>query len=142
MADASTAKRMFDARQDLEKETGKRISLEEIGRRVAKLDGKTGDPYDASVVRRWLKGLSEPDTMKTWRALSAVLNVRLGWLANGELPVRDKKHPTASDVLNHFPNVVPGATESSDAFFARKAREEADDEANRQKPGGRRGKGA
>lgn len=80
---------MFEARQDLEKAEGARLTLDEIGRRVAEEEGKD-DPYSAPVVQRWIEGQAHPRTMATWRALAAVLNVRLGWLANGELPIRDE----------------------------------------------------
>lgn len=90
MPDPAVARRMFEARQDLEKVEGARLTLDEIGKRVAAEEGKS-QPYAAPVVQRWIEGVSAPRSIATWRALASVLRVRLGWLANGELPIRDEK---------------------------------------------------
>lgn len=81
---------MFDARQALETSERRRLTLEELGRRIAEAEGRGARPYAAAVVKRWLDGDAEPDSMRTWRAIAAVFGVRVGWLANGELPMRDK----------------------------------------------------
>lgn len=89
MAGESVAQRMFDARQQLETSERQRITLDELGRRIAEQEGRADEPYAAPVVRRWLEGEAEPRSMATWRAIAKVFGVRVGWLANGELPMRD-----------------------------------------------------
>lgn len=91
MADADVAQRMFDARQALESRERARLTLDELGRRIAEAEeGRANDePYAAAVVKRWLEGDSEPRSMSTWRAIASVFGVRVGWLANGELPIQD-----------------------------------------------------
>jgi hypothetical protein len=87
VADAEVAARMFDARQALETKERERLTLEELGRRIAEAEGRAEKPYAAAVVKRWLEGDAEPGTMGTWRAIAAVFGVTVGWLANGELPM-------------------------------------------------------
>lgn len=89
VADAGVAARMFDARQALETKERERLTLEELGRRIAAAEGRAEKPYAAAVVKRWLEGDAEPGSMATWRAIASVFGVRVGWLANGELPMRD-----------------------------------------------------
>lgn len=117
MADEAVKSRMFDARQALESRERKRVTLEELGRRIGAADAsrEEGKPYDPPVVKRWLDG--EPiEKMETWRAIAAVLGVRLGWLANGEMPMRDADGdhgaqladapPPASPAEPHTPRAV------------------------------------
>lgn len=89
MADAEVAARMFDARQALETRERARLTLEELGKRIATAQGRPDDPYAPAVVKRWLEGDAEPGSIATWRAIASVFGVRVGWLAAGELPVRD-----------------------------------------------------
>lgn len=81
------AARMFEAVQGLERRLGRRVTLDELGAWTAEREGRS-DSYAGSVVRRWLKGLSEPRGSAGWQALAEVLGVSAGWLAFGEPAVR------------------------------------------------------
>ena len=81
--DERLAKRMFAARQQLERQKSRRVPLEEIGAAVAAAMGRAGDPYAPTVVGRWLRGESEPESRKLWFALASTLGVDVGWLAFG-----------------------------------------------------------
>jgi hypothetical protein len=85
------AARMFSAVQGLEARLGRRVTLDEIGAWTGEREGR--EPYAGSVVRRWLRGLSEPRGTAAWSALADVLGVEPGWLAfgtpNTRLTVRD-----------------------------------------------------
>ena len=80
--DPALAARMFSAQAQAETAQGRRLSLEEIGATVASLT-RRADPVAPSVVRRWLRGLAEPNRT-TFLALAAVFGVDPGWLAFGE----------------------------------------------------------
>lgn len=86
------AARMFGAVQGLERRLGRRVTLDELGAMVAEREGR--EPYAGSVVRRWLKGLSEPRGTAGWEALAAVLGVEPGYLAFGTTTAPT---PAASD---------------------------------------------
>lgn len=77
------AARMFEAMQGLERRLGRRVTLDELGVWVAEREGRGAKPYAGSVVRRWLRDLSEPRSTTTWYALAAVLEVDPGWLVFG-----------------------------------------------------------
>lgn len=79
---ADIAQRFFDAQTKRERELGRRITLVEIGAEVAALLGRE-EAFDAGVVRKWLRGVNEPD-FATMRAIARVLNADPGVLAFGD----------------------------------------------------------
>lgn len=84
MTDTDLARRMFGARNHLERELGRSPTLEELGAETAKMAGRAKKPFAPSVIARWLKGQQEPKTRDLWLALAAVFRVDPGWLAFGE----------------------------------------------------------
>lgn len=78
--------RMYRARAALEVREGRRLSLDEIGKRVAIAQGR-GAAYANSVVRRWIEGMSEPENVIAWQSLAYALGVSPAWLAFGEGPM-------------------------------------------------------
>jgi transcriptional regulator with XRE-family HTH domain len=80
--DVELARRMFLARSRREQALGADLTLADIAEGVRAYFGRAEAPAD-SVVRRWIKGLSEPDR-PTFRALASVFDVDAGWLAFGD----------------------------------------------------------
>lgn len=80
--DAELAGRMFRARHHREGESGRKLVLREISADVSSTLGRE-EPYDPSVVARWLKAEQEPKTRAQWIALARALDVDVGWLAFG-----------------------------------------------------------
>lgn len=93
------AARMFDAVKALEQRERRDITLDELGVRIATAQGRE-EPYSGSVVRRWIKALSEPSTRVVWRAIADVLDVSPGWLAFGEAPAVARMSPTQRRLLD------------------------------------------
>lgn len=83
MADIDLARRMFEARNHLERELGKRVTFAELGELVAAAQPDRDEGYSASVVARWIKAEQEPQTRGGWLALARGLRVDPGWLAFG-----------------------------------------------------------
>lgn len=81
--DSALARRMYLAANALDRVTGRHVTLRELGERIAAAMGRADEPYDPSVVRRWLKG-RDPETRAQWRAVARVLRCDPGWLAFGE----------------------------------------------------------
>jgi hypothetical protein len=80
---AGQKERMFAARARLEQREQRRVSLDELGARVADAMGKPA-PFANTVVRRWIEGIGEPENVITWVALAEVFDVNVGWLAFAE----------------------------------------------------------
>lgn len=80
---AEQKRRMYAARAALEQREEKRVSLDEIGRRVA-LALRRAQPFANTVVRKWIEGMSEPENVMTWLALAYVFGVSPSWLAFDE----------------------------------------------------------
>jgi len=80
--DADLARRMFVARHYREGQLGRALTLSDISRAVS-ASLKREEPYDPSVIARWLKGTQEPRTRPQWVALARALAVDVGWLAFG-----------------------------------------------------------
>jgi transcriptional regulator with XRE-family HTH domain len=85
--DVELARRMFLARSRREQALGADLTLADIAEGVRAYFGRDDAPAD-SVVRRWIKGLSEPDR-PTFRALASVFDVDAGWLAFGDATPAD-----------------------------------------------------
>ncbi len=98
------AARMFAAQSRAEARLGRRLTLQEIGAEVGRRIGR--QPAAPSVVRRWLRGQSEP-SLDTLHALAAVFGVSPGWLAFGEgdptprpgVPVADRLPVDEAELL-------------------------------------------
>lgn len=83
MPDNELADRMFLARNHLERELRRSVTLDELGEMVAaNLEGRD-KAFAGSVVARWLKAQQEPDTRQQWAALAKTLRVDPGWLTYG-----------------------------------------------------------
>jgi hypothetical protein len=82
MADTQLAHRVFAAINALEQKLKRRITLAELGERVAKFLGED-KATDASVVARWAKGKQTPRSREGWAAFAAALEVDPGWLTFG-----------------------------------------------------------
>ena len=130
---------MFEARQDLEKREGKRLSLEELGRRIAEEEKGRAEPYAPAVVKRWLEGDAEPRDMETWRAIARAFGVRVGWLANDELPMRDDEGTQGAKANSNPPSSVPPAVWRDDPPYSV---ERLDRPAAKRVPKGKGGKSA
>lgn len=81
--DKRLAARMFEARHRREGQLGHKLVLREIAESVSVGLGRR-EPYDPSVIARWLNGQQEPKTRRQWVALADALAVDVGWLAFGE----------------------------------------------------------
>lgn len=118
VADNELARRFFLAQQRQEHALGRRLPLEEIGGAVARVLGRSV-PIAPSVVRRWLRGISEPDRL-TLQALADIFDVSPGWLAFGEAEAR---RAMPADVAPAAPStLVPPPSEAEMA----RARERLD----------------
>lgn len=93
--DAALAGRMFTAQLRAEQRAGRRYSLEEIGGAIAARAGRE-EPFAPSVVRRWLRGLAEPNR-ETFQALAELFGVPVGWLAFGEAGPGEATPPPLSE---------------------------------------------
>lgn len=100
------AARMFDALNDLERRERRKLTLAELGARVAVAEGRA-EPYAPSVVRRWLKGLAEPSSIALWRAIGAVLGVDPAALAFGAPAPRTTPTQSAPIVLTPEETATP-----------------------------------
>lgn len=75
--------RLFEAKVRLELQLRRKVTLEELGERVARAYPRR-KPFAPSVVRKWLFAESEPSTRQLWRALAAALLTPVGPLMFGE----------------------------------------------------------
>jgi hypothetical protein len=82
-ADEYLAHRMFSAVNAFERALGRKLTLAQLGERVAAEEVGREAPYAPSVVARWVRGEQEPGTRGQWVALARALQVDPGWLAFG-----------------------------------------------------------
>lgn len=78
---AAFGKRAREARSDYQKHNDTRISMKEIGVRVAALVGRP-TPFSHVAVGAWFQG-QEPESLAVAQALAEVLEVDDRWLAFG-----------------------------------------------------------
>jgi hypothetical protein len=82
--DAQLAGRMFEATNRLELTERRKLTLDEIGARIADHEEGRDVPYSASVVRRWLAAEQEPRYRTLQLAIAKALGVDPGWLWFGQ----------------------------------------------------------
>ncbi len=127
MPDNDLARRMFLARNHLERELGRGVTLEKLGELIAEHLGGRDEPIAGSVVARWLKGQQEPRSRAQWEALAKALKVDPGWLTYGTGSMTGATLPAGPIDLPFSPATDYRATPAELA----EAREEADREARR-----------
>lgn len=79
---ASRGRRLFSAWKRLEEREGTRVTLEDLGARIADAEGRERG-YTPAIVSRWMLGTAEPGTLAIWTALGQVLGVDPAYLAFG-----------------------------------------------------------
>jgi transcriptional regulator with XRE-family HTH domain len=76
------AQRIFVAHLEISYRLGRKVTLEELGRLVAKQMGRRA-PFSAAAVSRWEAGTQTP-TPDVIEAIAAVSGTDPGWISHGE----------------------------------------------------------
>lgn len=124
------AERLFDALKTLERSLGHDVSWEELGRMVADAEDGRGEPYSASVVRRWFKALADPGPL-TWRAIAAVTGYRAGWLYLAELPKYDTSGRAVDPTTGRLPDEEIAVDDDEAAMLRTRPRQRKGDRRRR-----------